>query len=51
MVDGNQMTILHHIDDCKLSHVDLRAIDKMIEWLHVNYDSIFEEGTGKMKVN
>jgi hypothetical protein len=32
-VSSNQMTILCHVDDCKLSHIDPKAIDEMIEWL------------------
>ena len=50
-VDGKQMTILCHVDDCKLSHIDLKASDKMIEWLQDNHESIFEDGTGEMKMN
>ena len=51
MVDGNQMTILCHVDDCKLSHCNPKAINKMIEWLRENYESVFEDGSGEMKVN
>jgi len=50
MVDGKQQTILYHVDDCKLSHVDPKANDEMIDWLQDNYESIFEDGSGKMKV-
>ena len=50
IVNGKQMTILCHVDDCKLSHVDPKANDEMIEWLRENYESIFEDGSGKMKV-
>jgi len=51
MVDGKQMTILYHVDDCKLSHVDTKANDNMIVWLRDNYESIFEDGSGEMKVS
>ena len=51
IVDGNQMTILYHVDDCKLSHVDSKANDNMIDWLRKNYESIFEDGSGAMKVS
>ena len=51
MIDGNQMTICFHVDDCKLSHVDEKANDRMIEWLKQEYESIFEDGTGKMSVS
>ena len=50
-VDGKQMTILCHVDDCKLSHINLKANDKMTEWLQDNCESIFKDGSGKMKVN
>jgi len=51
MVDGKQMTICYHVDDCKLSHVDTKANDHMIEWLRHKYESIFEDGSGKMTVS
>ncbi len=33
MIDGKQITICFHVDDCKLSHVLPKAIDKTIDWL------------------
>jgi len=33
MVDGKQMTICYHMDDCKLSHVSTTAKGEMIVWL------------------
>ena len=48
MVDGEQMTICFHVDDCKLSHHDSRANDRMVEWLRQEYESIFKDGSGKM---
>jgi hypothetical protein len=51
MIDGKQMTICFHVDDCKLSHVSPKAIDKTIEWLIRDYESIFEDGSGKMTVH
>jgi hypothetical protein len=51
IVDGNQMTILYHVDDCKLSHVDPKANDDMITWLRKNYESTFKDGSGEMKVS
>ncbi len=32
-VDGNQQTILWHVDDCKLSHVDPEVNNKLVEVL------------------
>jgi hypothetical protein len=50
-IDGRQMTICIHVDDCKISHVDPKAVDEMIEWLREHYEVIWEDGTGKMKVS
>ena len=45
------MTILFHVDDCKLSHFERKANDCMIKWLCQEYESIFEDGSGKMSVS
>jgi hypothetical protein len=50
-VDGMQMTICFHVDDCKLSHRNSRANDNMIDWLRQEYESIFEYGSGQMTVS
>ena len=51
MVDGKQQTVVWHVDDCKLSHVDPKANDAFIEVLRDEYESIFEDGSGKMTVS
>jgi hypothetical protein len=51
IVDGTQMTICFHVDDCKLSHRSSRANSSMINWLHQEYESIFEDGSGDMTVS
>jgi hypothetical protein len=51
IVDGTQMTICFHVDDCKLSHRSGRANNNIIDWLHQKYESIFEDGSGKMTVS
>jgi hypothetical protein len=52
MIEGKQMTIsCFHVDDCKLSHRMRKVMDKMIEWLRQEYESIFEDGSGKMMVS
>ena len=33
MIEGEQMTICFHVDDCKLSHHKSKVTDWMIEWL------------------
>jgi hypothetical protein len=45
------MTITFHVDDCKLSHKKPKTMDKMIEWLRQEYESVFEDGSGKMTVS
>jgi hypothetical protein len=51
ILKGKQLTIVFHVNDCKLSHVDLKALDETIEWLHQEYASIFKDSSRKMKVN
>ena len=51
MIEGKQQTLCFHVDDCKLSHVSSLVNDRMIEWLHQEYESIFEDGSGKMMVS
>ena len=51
MIDGDQMTICFHVDDCKLSHRKRQVMDRMIKYLRREYESIFEDGSGKMAVS
>jgi hypothetical protein len=51
MVNEKQQTICWHVDDCKLSHVDPKVQDKFIQVLRDEYESIFEDGSGKMTVS
>ena len=51
MIDGEQMTILFHVDDCKLSHRKTKIMDRMIKHLRQEYESIFEDGSGAMTVS
>ncbi len=39
------------MDDCKISHKSKKIVDDTIEWIHKNYESIFEDGSGKMTVH
>ena len=50
IVKGKQQTICFHVDDCKISHVNPKVNDELIETLRKEYESIFEDGSGKMKV-
>jgi hypothetical protein len=51
MIEGDQMTICCHVDDCKLSHRRTNVMDSMIEYLRQEYESIFEDGSGVMTVS
>ena len=51
MVNEKQQTLCFHVDDNKLSHVDPKVNDELIEELRLEYESIFEDGSGKMKVS
>jgi hypothetical protein len=51
IVKGSQMTITFHVDNCKLSHKLAKQMDKMIQWLREEYESIFEDGSGQMSVS
>jgi hypothetical protein len=47
---GKQVTVCFHVDDCKLSHEPPEVIDDTIDLLRAEYESIFEDGLGAMKV-
>ncbi len=32
-VNGKQITICFHVDDCKISHESTKVVDKLIDWL------------------
>jgi hypothetical protein len=51
IIEGEQMTICFHVDDCKLSHRKKTVMDRMIGYLRQEYKSIFEDGSGAMKVS
>ena len=51
MIDGKQMTVCFHVDDCKMSHVKRCAVNKTVKCLHKECESVFEDGSGKMKVS
>ncbi len=50
-IDGKQCTICFHIDNCKIFHVSKTVVDRIIKWLRKDYESVFEDGSRKMKVN
>ena len=50
-VDGKVLTVCFHVDDCKISHKSTKVVDKTVDWLRKEYEVIFEDGTGTMKVH
>ena len=51
MVKGKHQTVLFHIDNCKISCVSVKVNDDLIKILRKECESIFEDGSGKMKVH
>ena len=51
IIDGKQCTICFHVDDCKISHVKSKVNDNIIAWLRQEYESIFTDGSGTIKVS
>jgi hypothetical protein len=51
VIKGKQITICFHIDNCKISNESSKVIDDTIDWLQSEYESIFEVGSGAMKVH
>jgi hypothetical protein len=49
IIEGKQITVCFHVDDCKLSHEHPKVIDETVDWLRAEYESIFEDGLGVMK--
>jgi hypothetical protein len=49
LINSKQITICFHDGDCKISHVSSKVVDTTVVWLCENYESIFEDGSGKMK--
>ena len=50
-VDGKQLTVCFHVDDCKISHISTKVVDETIDWLRSEYENVFEDGSGLMKVH
>jgi hypothetical protein len=48
IIEGEQMTIFFHVNDCKLSHSKKTVMNLIIGYLRQEYESIFEDGYGAM---
>jgi hypothetical protein len=51
MIEGEQMNIYFHVDDCKLIHRNKTVMDRMIGYPWQEYESISEDGSGAMTVS
>jgi hypothetical protein len=51
IVKGKQITVCFHVDDCKISHDYPKVVYETIDWLRLEYESIFENGLDAMKVH
>jgi hypothetical protein len=51
IIEGEQMIICFHVDDCKISHSKKTVMDRMIGYLWQEYERIFEDGSGSMTVS
>ena len=49
IVQDKQLTLICHVDDLKMSHVDPVVITKMGDWLKKTYERIFNDGFNLMK--
>jgi hypothetical protein len=43
--------VCFHVDNCKILHLIPKVVDKMIKWIQLEYENVFEDGTGQMKVH
>jgi hypothetical protein len=50
-VNGVQLTVCFHVDNCKILHFRSKAVDKTIELLQLEYKNVFEDGTKQIKVH
>ena len=44
------LTVCFHVDDNKISHESSKVVDATIKWLRKEYEVIFHDGLGAMKV-
>ena len=51
IVNGNRVTICVHVNNFKIFHESVKVVDDVIVWLRYEYENIFEDGSGAMKVH
>ncbi len=50
-IQGKQCTIFLHVNDCKISHKSTKVLYQIIEWLRQDFEKVFKDGSGKLKVH
>ena len=50
IVDDAQLTVVWHVDDLKVSHVDAGVVTQMSVWLQKTHERLFDDGSGAMKL-
>jgi hypothetical protein len=50
VIVGKQVTICFHVNNFKISHLDPKVVNYTIAWLRDEYESVFTNGSGMMKV-
>ena len=50
LIEDSHMKTWFHVYDCNLIHRKRNANDCMIKWLRQDYESIFEDESGKISV-
>ncbi len=51
ILNWKQIIICFHVEDCKISDEYSKVVDETIKWLQAEYESIFVDGSGVMKVH
>ena len=50
-VDGKQLTVVIHVDDLKISHVDKRVVDNFISWCRSKYENFTKMKPSRGKIH
>lgn len=50
IVDGKQLTVVCHVDDIKVSHVDRDVVDNTVTWFRNKYETLPGNKQGRMTV-
>ena len=50
MIEDNVLTICFHMDHCKIAHESTPVVDNTNSWLKEDFEVLFEDGLGAMKV-